>query len=183
MELAKGSILIAARQCLELMLSPVDFQRLLTDMPAPARELLDSTALVPSGRYPMERVIEMLEAIGRCFGPRRIARIEELGGMIAARQLQGMLRFLVQVGTVGATVTMLPKAWDFFFQGSSARITERGPQRFRCVVRSAFVGEALNAALRGFIREVLEQAGARRVEVKDAPAVAASELQIEVGWT
>src|SRR5512134_2224423 len=68
MELAKGSIILAARQSLEVTLSTVEFQRLLAQMPAPARELIDSAALVPSGRYPMERVDEMLGALGQHWG-------------------------------------------------------------------------------------------------------------------
>jgi len=183
MEMAKGSIILAARQSLELTLSAAEFQRVLACMPSAARELIDSASLVPSGRYPMERVGEMLEALGRHWGPTRIARLEELGGFIAVKHLNGMLKFLVRIGTVGATVAMLPKAWDLFFQGSSARVVDRAPNRFVGVLKSAFIGELLNAVVRGFIREVVEQAGGRRVEVKDLPTRAPGEHQLEVLWT
>lgn len=183
MELAKGSIILAARQSLELTLSAQEFQRALACMPAAARELIDSAALVPSGRYPMERVDEMLGALGIHWGATRIARLEELGGFIAVKHLNGMLKFLVRIGTVGATVAMLPKAWDLFFQGSSARVVDREANRFVGVVKSAFVGELLNAVVRGFIREVVEQAGGRRVEVKDLPTRAPGEHQLEVRWS
>ncbi len=183
MELAKGSIILAARQSLEITLSPSEFQRVLAGMPGAARELLDSAALVPSGRYPMERVNEMLGALGRHWGATRISRLEELGSFIAVKHLKGMLKFLVSVGTVGSTIAMLPKAWDLFFQGSSARVLDREPNRFTGLLKSAFVGELLNAVVRGFIREVVEQAGGRHVEVKDVPVRAAGEHQIEVLWS
>ena len=183
MELAKGSIILAARQSLELTLSAQEFQRALACMPAAARELIDSAALVPSGRYPMERVDEMLGALGTHWGATRIARLEELGGFIAVKHLNGMLKFLVRIGTVGATIAMLPKAWDLFFQGSSARVVDREAGRFVGAVKSAFVGELLNAVVRGFIREVVEQAGGRRVEVKDLPTRAPGEHQLEVRWS
>jgi len=183
METAKGSIILAARQSLELTLSAAEFQRLLGSMPTAARELIDSEALVPSGRYPMERVEEMLDALGRHWGATRIARLEELGGFIAVKHLNGMLKFLLRIGSVGATIAMLPKAWDLFFQGSSARVVDRAPNRFVGLLKSAFVGELLNAVVRGFIREVVEQAGGRRVEVKDLPTNVPGEHQLEVRWS
>ena len=183
METAKGSIILAARQSLELTLPPAEFQRVLACMPSAARELVDSASLVPSGRYPMERVGEMLEALGRHWGPTRIARLEELGGFIAVKHLNGMLRFLVRIGTVGATIALLPRAWELFFQGSTARVVDRAANRFEGVVKSAFVGELLNAVVRGFICEVVEQAGGRRVEVKDLPAREPGAHHLEVLWS
>ena len=183
METAKGSIILAARQSLELTLPPAEFQRVLAGMTPAARELLDSASLVPSGRYPMERVMEMLEALGRHWGPSRIARLEELGGFIAVKHLNGMLRFLVRIGTVGATIALLPRAWELFFQGSTARVVDRSEGRFEGVLKSAFVGELLNAAVRGFIREVVEQAGGRQVEVKDLPSREPGAHHLEVRWT
>jgi hypothetical protein len=182
METAKGSIILAARHSLELTLPDAEFQRVLACMPTAARELLDSESLVPSGRYPMERVAEMLAALARHWGPARIARLEELGAMIAVRQLSGMLKFLVRVGSVGGSVALLPKAWELFFLGSSARVVDRAPNRFQGAVKSAFVGELFNAVVRGFIREVVEQAGGRQVEVKDLPTRAPGEHQLEVSW-
>jgi hypothetical protein len=182
METAKGSIILAARQSLELTLPETEFQRVLACMPAASRELLDSDSLVPSGRYPMERVAEMLAALARHWGPARIPRLEELGSFIAVKQLSGVLKFLVRIGTVGATVAMLPKAWELFFQGSSARLVDRSANRFQGVVTSAFAGELLNAAVRGFIREVVGQAGGRHVDVKDLPARAPNEHHVEVRW-
>jgi hypothetical protein len=182
METAKGSIILAARNSLELTLPEAEFQRVLAGMPTAARELLDSESLVPSGRYPMERVAEMLGALGRHWGPARIARLEELGGLIAVKQLNGMLKFLVRIGTVGASVALLPKAWDLFFQGSSARVVDRAPNRFEGALKSVFVGELLNAVVRGFIREVVEQAGGRNVEVKDLPTRTPGEHHLEVIW-
>jgi hypothetical protein len=127
METAKGSIILAARQSLEQTLAPGEFQRVLAGMTADAHALLDSASLVPSGRYPMERVAEMLDALGRHGGASRIARLEELRGFIAIEHLNGMLRFLVRIGTVGATIALLPKAWDLFFQGKQR--AGRRPQR------------------------------------------------------
>jgi hypothetical protein len=182
METVKGSIILAARQSLELTLPAAEFQRVLAGMPDAARELIDSAALVPSGRYPMERVAEILETLGRHWGGARIARLEELGGFIAVKHLNGMLKFLVKVGTVGTAVSMLPKAWELFFQGSSSRALDRGPNHYHGLVKTAFAGELLNATIRGFIREVIEQAGGRRVEVKDVPTRDAGECQIRVSW-
>jgi hypothetical protein len=182
METAKGSIILAARQSLELTLPEAEFQRVLACMPTAARELIDSESLVPSGRYPMERVAEMLAALGRHWGAGRITRLEELGSFIAVKQLNGMLKFLVRIGTVGASVAMLPKAWELFFQGSTARVVDRDANHFHGVIKSAFVGELLNATVRGFIREVVEQAGGRQVEVKDLPTRVPGEHHVEVSW-
>jgi hypothetical protein len=183
METAKGSIILAARQCLELTLPPGEFQRVLTAMPDAARQLVDSASLVPSGRYPMERIAEMLETLARHWGPSHIERLEELGSFIAVKHLNGMLKFLVKIGTVGATVAMLPKAWELFFQGSSSRVVDRSSNRYEGLIKTAFASELLNAAIRGFTREVIEQAGGRKVEVKDLPSREPGECHLVATWS
>jgi hypothetical protein len=183
METAKGSIILAARRSAEQTLGAEGYARVLTQLPPAARELISSPSLVPSGRYPMERVAEMLGALGRHWGPSRLERLEELGRFVAVKQLNGMLKFLLRLGSVSTTVSMLPKAWELFFQGSSSRVIDRGPNRFRSVTRSAFLGELLAAALRGFLRELIEQAGGRQVEIKEIPSQAPDELHLEVRWS
>jgi hypothetical protein len=181
MSSVKGSALRAARAWMKGKLGH-DYDAFMEGCPDTLRAVFAEAVILPNGRYPRERLHEVFDAIARHEPARTSTNLDALGAYTAEVDLTGVYKILLKIGSVEATLNVLPTAWGRYFEGGRARLVERKPHDYLYDVLDRELHPLHPPLIDGFIRKTVELAGGRSVQVTDERGETAHHRRFRVRW-
>lgn len=178
-----GSVFLGLRRWFDEQYGREVFESLLDELPADARDLALSRALVNTSRIPAAIWSEIgRQAIAR-YGLNGDKGFYAAAMSIAMDDLSGYMKVLMKIGTPSFVLSRFPRVWRHYFSEGELEIVKRDAHSGTVVVRGAAAyGSAAQEGAVGWMRAAISYAGGRDVKVIRSQ-ISEDESHYRIRWS
>ncbi|MFC1678195.1 hypothetical protein ACFLZ9_00480, partial [Patescibacteria group bacterium] len=145
-----------------------------------------SSQILPSLWYPFEYGhLEAAQKIANLFYPGNIRGLRELGYYMAEKNLTGIYKVFVKMGSPGFIISKAGTILSTYYRPGKLETIEKGNKLFKFrFVNFESMNEALEEGIAGWVEKALELSGGKKVEVKINTHISrgASATEYECHW-
>lgn len=175
----KGAIIDSYRRHLLSTFGQPAYADMARRLPERSRDTLETSAFNPSRKYPVEVLFSYLDAVEAQFG-RDV--LFQLGRVVGQQDLTGMHKVFIMMSSVEGTLTLLTRAWRFYYDEGNAEIVDKKPHCWIAAVNDQHLRPCVMETVKGYIAYAVELAGGKDVRVKSVVSPKPHAFWFQIDW-